>query len=79
MRWLRLQCDALRKIDGTLIATAKQGRASGRKLKRRADALGRLQDLTVLGRCLPMVTDANERPQLRTRLRHATAAARDAG
>lgn len=71
LRRVRLQRNALARIDAALVPTPSRTHESSRKLKRRTDALGRRQDLVVLAHLLGKVTEASERPRLRAQLRQA--------
>lgn len=71
LRKVRLQRDALARIDSALVPSPGHGHESSRKLKRRTDALGRRQDLVVLGQLLGKVSEAGERSRLRAQLKKA--------
>lgn len=74
VRRLRMQVDAMRRIEtGDAAWRATQGRRL-RKLKQRTDMLGRRQDLDVLRRLLPQASEVADRAALRRRLRGDMAA-----
>ncbi len=74
VRRLRMQVDTMRRIEvGHESLRAKQGKRV-RELKARTDLLGRRQDLEVLKRLLPQVSDPADLAALRRRVRQEIAA-----
>ncbi|MGN6738988.1 CHAD domain-containing protein [Dyella sp.] len=67
-RRLRMQVDAMRRIEVCPKTLRKMQHERVEHLKKRTDLLGRRQDLEVLAQLLPQVSDMSNRDALRCRL-----------
>ncbi|MGN6382642.1 MAG: hypothetical protein ACTHMK_08580, partial [Dyella sp.] len=73
VRRLRMQVDAMRRIEVCSKPLRKMQQERVGQLKKRTDLLGRRQDLEVLAQLLPQVSDASNRDALRRRLQQEIA------
>lgn len=72
-RRLRMQVDAMRRIEVRSKPLRKMRQERVGQLKKRTDLLGRRQDLEVLAQMLPQVSEASNRDALRRRLQQEIA------
>ena len=73
VRRLRMQVDAMRRIEVGSKPLRKMRQERVNPLKKRTDLLGRRQDLEVLAQLLPQVSEASNRDALRRRLQQEIA------
>ncbi len=73
VRRLRMQVDAMRRIEVCSKPLRKMQHERVGQLKKRTDLLGRRQDLEVLAQLLPQVSDTANRDALRRRLQQEIA------
>lgn len=73
VRRLRMQVDAMRRVEVCSKPLRKMQQERVGQLKKRTDLLGRRQDLEVLAQLLPQVSEASNRDALRRRLQQEIA------